>query len=62
MLDKLGHRPDCAGLAVALGDVLLHHRQGHVAADSRDVGGLDTGIGEVAAKRLAQPVQGEALG
>jgi len=54
MLDQLCHRPHRAGLGVAFGNVLLHHRQGEVAADRRDVRGLDAGIGEVAAKRLTR--------
>lgn len=51
MLDELRHGPHRAGLLVAPGDVLLHHRQDDVPADRRAVGGLDLSVGERAAER-----------
>jgi hypothetical protein len=59
MLDKLGHRPHRAGALVALRDVFLDHREREMAADRRDVRGLDAGIGEPATECFPEAVQCE---
>jgi hypothetical protein len=61
MLDKLGHRPHRAGALIALRDVFLDHREREMAADRRDVRGLDAGIREPATERFPESPSGDFI-